>query len=134
MSRIVVPRVFFEHMVGHCRSVYPHEACGLLAGKSGVVEKIYEMTNLDHSNISYLMDPSEQFSAMKEMRNEKNLMVAIYHSHPQSAPYPSEKDVRLAFYPDSVYIILSFLDFNHPEVRAYRIEEGDVREVKIELD
>ena len=60
-------------------------------------------------------------------------MVAIYHSHPGSPAYPSGKDVGLAFYPDSLYIIVGLCDKERPEVRAYRIVEGKVSEVGIEV-
>ena len=31
---------------------------------------------------------------------------AIYHSHTRSAPYPSQTDINLAFYPEAVYVIV----------------------------
>lgn len=79
------------------------------------------------------MDPKEQFSAMKEMRREGLDMVAIYHSHPGSPAYPSAKDVSLAFYPDSLYIIAGLSDKDRPEVRAFEIVEGKVSEAQIEV-
>jgi proteasome lid subunit RPN8/RPN11 len=121
-----------EKMVAHCKAAYPNETCGILAGRDGAVEKIYEMTNIEPSPVSYLMDPKEQFLAMKEMRTEGNRMIAIYHSHPQSPAYPSSKDVNLAFYPDAVYVIVSLIDRNKPEIRAFEIKEGNVSEVPIQ--
>jgi proteasome lid subunit RPN8/RPN11 len=120
-----------EKMVAHCRAAYPNETCGILAGKEGTIEKIYEMTNIEPSPVSYLMDPKEQFLAMKEMRTEGNRMIAIYHSHPQSPAYPSSKDVSLAFYPDAVYVIVSLIDRNKPEIRAFEIKEWNVSEVTV---
>ena len=35
---------------------------------------------------------------------------AIYHSHTRSPAYPSQTDVNLAFYPDSLYLIVSLVD------------------------
>jgi proteasome lid subunit RPN8/RPN11 len=134
MTKIVISRFLLDKMISHCRSVYPHEACGLLAGRERVVEKIYEMTNADRSNVSYMMDPTEQFHAMKEMRLEGNRMIAIYHSHPHSPAYPSAKDVDLAFYSDSLYVILGLNAYQKPEVRAFQIVEGTVREGMIEVE
>jgi [CysO sulfur-carrier protein]-S-L-cysteine hydrolase len=131
MSGLFTPQDLLNKIIAHCRSVYPHEACGLLAGKGRVVEKSYEMTNLDHSNVSYLMDPAEQFKAMKEMRQEGRDMVAIYHSHPHSGAQPSAKDVELAFYPDSVYMIVGLLAEERPEIRAFEIIDSEVREIEI---
>jgi proteasome lid subunit RPN8/RPN11 len=50
---------------------------------------------------------------------------AIYHSHTRSAPYPSQTDINLAFYPDTLYIIIG-LAGHDPEVRAYTIRDGKV--------
>ncbi len=133
MNKLLISRIFLEKILSHCRAVYPHEACGLLAGKGESVEKVYEMTNADRSNVSYLMEPAEQFRVMREMRDEGMSMVAIYHSHPHSPAYPSPKDVDLAFYADSLYVIVGLDDPERPEIRVFEILEGAVREKKIEV-
>jgi proteasome lid subunit RPN8/RPN11 len=97
-----------------------------------IAEQIYKMTNIEKSAVSYMMDPEEQFGAMKEMRNNGHKMLAIYHSHPHSQAYPSPKDVSLAFYSDQIYLIVGLTDKDRPEVRAFEILEGDVREVPVE--
>ena len=132
MSGLFIPHDLLHKIITHCRSVHPHEACGLLAGKGRVVEKMYEMTNIEHSNVSYVMDPGEQFRVMKELRKEDRDILAIYHSHPHSAAYPSAKDVELAFYPDSVYVIAGLLAEERPEIRAFEIIDSEVREVEID--
>ena len=131
MSALIIPRTIFEKIISHCRSVYPNEACGILAGKENRAEKMYAMTNSEPSPVSYFMDPKEQFLAMKDMRNEGTHMAAIYHSHPGSPAYPSSKDVNLAYYPDALYIIVGMSDKDRPEVRAFKIVEGDVSESEL---
>jgi proteasome lid subunit RPN8/RPN11 len=131
MYRLVIPQVLLDKMVAHCRASYPNETCGILAGKGGIAEKIYEMTNVEPSPVSYFMDPKEQFLAMQEMRNEGNRMIAIYHSHPQSPAFPSGKDVSLAFYSDVVYVIVGLIDRVKPEIRGFEIREGNVNEIPI---
>jgi proteasome lid subunit RPN8/RPN11 len=126
MAALTIPQYIFDKMIAHCRSGYPDEACGILAGKDGRVQKIYEMTNVEPSPVSYFMDPKEQFEAMKNMRLEGLKMLAIYHSHPFSPAYPSAKDVSLAFYSDALYIIVGPADKDNPDVKAFRISEGRV--------
>ncbi len=120
-------------MVDHCRSTYPNEACGIFSGRDGVAEKIYKMPNVESSPVSYLADPGAQFLAMKEMRENGEIIVSIYHSHPHSPPYPSGKDVELAFYPEAVYIIVGLDDINRPETMAYAIRDGKVRGAEIHV-
>jgi hypothetical protein len=86
-AHLIISRELLEQVIAHCRSAYPIEACGLLAGTDNRAEKMYAMTNVEPSNVSYMMDPGEQFKAMKEMRKNGTKMVAIFHSHPHSPAY-----------------------------------------------
>ena len=95
------------------------------------MEKVYHVRNIDNSPVSYQMDPQEQFRIFREMRNDRHKMLAIYHSHPVSPAYPSSKDIDLAFYSESVYIIVGLSDLEMPEIRAFDIVEGAVNEVRI---
>lgn len=118
-------------MLAHCRESYPDEACGLLAGTGDRVSGLFEMTNTEPSPVSYFMDPKEQFSAMKEMREKGLQMVGIFHSHPQSPAYPSARDVSLACYDEAVYIIVSLAERERPAVKAFRIVAGNIEEVDL---
>ena len=130
-DRLILSRDLLDQVISHCKSVYPNEACGLLAGAGDSAEKIYKVTNIEQSNVSYMMDPGEQFRAMKEMRKNGHKMLAIYHSHPHSPANPSPKDVSLAFFSDVVYLIVGFADIDSPEVRGFRISDSVVTEVGI---
>ncbi|MBI5848336.1 MAG: M67 family metallopeptidase [Nitrospirae bacterium] len=120
-------------MLKHCRAGYPNEACGILAGKSGTVVKVYLMPNAEPSPVSYVMEPKEQFRVMQEMRQEELSMLAIFHSHPQSPAYPSATDIRLAFYQDVVYVIIGLTNPESPDIKAYTIIEGEVIDAAIRI-
>ncbi len=130
MAELLISRELLAEIILHCKEVYPNEACGILAGKGRVVQKVYKMTNIENSSVSYMMEPREQFIVMKEMREQGLEMTAIYHSHPQSDVHPSTKDIRLAFYPDSLYVILSLI-YEEPAIKAFEIKNGLIREVEI---
>lgn len=133
MAVLTIPKEIFDKMIAHCISGYPNEVCGILAGEDGRVRKIYEMTNVEPSPVSYFMDPKEQFKALKDMRTEGIEMIAIYHSHPSSSAYPSAKDVSLAFYPDSFYLIVSLMEKGKPELGVFEIIEGKVHHAALEI-
>ncbi|MBI4321328.1 MAG: M67 family metallopeptidase [Chloroflexi bacterium] len=121
-------------MIAHAREEKPHEACGLLAGVNGRVIKHYRGTNADQNRrVRYSMDPLEQLRAMKEIDDNDWQLLAIYHSHPHSPAYPSPTDVQLAFYPDSIYVIISLADPERPVVKAFRIVDGIISEEGIEV-
>ncbi len=125
-----IPRHIFDEMLAHCRAGYPHEACGILAGKENHVSRIYKMTNAEKSSVSYLLDSKEHFEAIRDMRENNLSMVGIFHSHTASAAYPSPTDVRLAFYEDAVYVIAS-LAGEKPEVKAFAIRGEEIGEVDL---
>lgn len=132
MNQLIIPEHVFDEMLAHCREGYPSEGCGILAGNGNHVSQIYKMTNTEGSPVSYLIDSQEQFKVMKDMR-EKNLsMVAIYHSHPSSAAYPSQKDVSLAFYNDAVYVIVSLME-KEPAIKGFMIIEGNIKEIEVKI-
>jgi len=130
-SGLNIPGALFERMLAHCRESYPDEACGLLAGAGDRVTFLFEMTNTEASPVSYFMDPKEQFRAMKEMREKGLQLVGIFHSHPQSPAYPSPTDVSLACYDEAVYIIVSLVERERPEVKAFSIVAGKIEEVAL---
>jgi proteasome lid subunit RPN8/RPN11 len=120
-------------MIRHARREYPNEACGLLAGRDGRVEKVYRMTNADHSPVTYRLDPEEQFRVLMEIEEKGWELLAIYHSHSHSPAYPSATDLELAFYPDSLYLIISLADRARPTIRAFRIVEEMIEEERVEI-
>ncbi|MBC8481068.1 MAG: M67 family metallopeptidase, partial [Planctomycetes bacterium] len=107
MLKLKIPDTIFEQMLAQAKAEAPIEACGILAGKDGVVEKFYKMTNADQSSDHFTMAPVEQFKGVKDVRAAGLGMLAIYHSHPESPARPSAEDIRLALTPDVIYVIVS---------------------------
>jgi proteasome lid subunit RPN8/RPN11 len=126
VSQLVIPQSILAQIITHAQREAPKEACGLISGRDGAAVKAYPITNTDQSNVTYLMDPKEQFAAFKEMRQAGTELLAIYHSHPATEAYPSPTDKKLAFYPEAYYVIISLAQAE-PVVRAYTNVNGDVK-------
>ncbi len=131
---IFIKKNLAEKIIAHSRSEFPNEACGILVGKDGKAEKVYEMANVDKSPSTYLMEPKEQLKIMKGIRNSGLEMVGIYHSHVASEAYPSSHDVELAFYPEASHVIISLKDKNKPRIRSFKIEEGSITEEDVKIE
>jgi proteasome lid subunit RPN8/RPN11 len=135
---LTIPRFLFETMIAHAKAEAPNECCGLLAGRNGQISHIYRIRNLEDSDqirelkipadraVRYFMDPRQLMDSMTNMRDKALDLLAIYHSHPKTEAYPSATDVRLAYYPESYYLIISLRDTDRPEANLYRILEGKI--------
>lgn len=129
-----LPGAYAEEIIDHARAENPAEACGLIAGAGGTAVKLYRIPNADPSIYRYNMEPRAQLRAMQEMDEQGWDLLAIYHSHTHTPAYPSPTDIALAFYPDSFYAIVTLQDAEHPQIRAFRIEETAVREVEVRIE
>lgn len=125
---LYIKRSDYEKMLEHAVAGLPDEACGLIAGTvdgdSKRVEKVYLLTNIDHSNEHFSMDPREQLAAVKDARALNLEMLGNFHSHPESPSRPSEEDKRLAYDSKANYLILSLEDRAHPVLNAFLIDEA----------
>jgi len=131
---IALPRKVYDEMIAHAKAGYPNEACGILAGpKPDTASDFFPMKNVDNSAISYFMDPKEQLMIFKKMRQDSLEMRGIFHSHVASEAYPSQKDVRLAFYPDVSYLIVSLSEMEKPALRSFRVLDEKVTEEAIKI-
>ena len=131
MSAAELDAVLFKEIVEQGLREFPNECCGVIAAEDGAPVKVFPMTNADASPVTYRLDPKEQLKVWDEL-DEKGLdLWAIYHSHTHSEAYPSETDRRQAFYPDSLYMVLSLSDRENPVIRAFRIEDGEVAEEEV---
>ncbi len=130
---ISLTQVVYDSIVAHARREAPREACGLLSGVDAITE-IQELQNVEQESpeTRYVLDPTEQFTAFRRLQDSNQKLLGIYHSHPASPAYPSATDIRLAFYPEAVYFICSLAEAE-PVLRAFRIVEGEISEVEIEI-
>jgi len=128
-----IPEDLLSQIIEHARREYPLESCGILAGKNGKIARVYSMENTEKSSSSYLMGPEEQLKVFREVEEEGLELSAIYHSHPHSAAYPSQRDVDYAFYPDSLILIISLMDRKAPQVGVFQIENGKIEQKGLKI-
>jgi len=133
MTQLKIPDYLFEQIVAQAREAAPIEACGILAGKDGVAEKLYKMTNVEQSSEHFMMEPQEQFTVVKDIRAAGLRMLAIYHSHPASPARPSAEDIRMSLTPDVTYVIVSLQNHQIPVIKGFNIKDGMVNEVAVEI-
>lgn len=122
-----IPQALYDRMVTHARAEAPDECCGMIGTRGAVAVSLYEAENTAHTPLRYELSSRDQLRIQKALDAADLELGGIYHSHTRSAPYPSQTDINLAFYPDAAYIIIGLATGPEADVRAYRIVDGQVR-------
>ena len=120
-------------MIAHAQTEIPNECCGILAGANGRVVKLYRTSNTEKSPFRYRINPNEQLNIYKAIEKNSWSFLGIYHSHIHTEAYPSELDIKIAFWPDSIYFIISLMDISKPVIRAFKIINEQVSEESMEV-
>ena len=128
---LTLPKAYIDEMIAHALEDAPNECCGIIAGQDSRAVKLFRAQNAEASPYRYNVDPKELFRIHRECDENGWEFIVIYHSHTASEAYPSATDVRLAFWPETHYVLVSLMDREKPAVRAFRIEDGRVREEEI---
>ena len=132
-KKIAITRAMKDQMIRHARENLPDEACGIIAGLTGEEAiKFYPAKNELQSETRYNIAPEDLYKIFMELE-EKGLDIwGIFHSHPATPAYPSDTDIRQSYYPDAYYLILSFINPENPELRAFKINGEVVEEVELD--
>ncbi len=125
-----------QEVVDTLRAGLPNEACGVLVSDrywvdGGAATRWIALRNAAESPYRYAIDAHEQLRVWTALDDADEVVWAIVHSHVASPARPSQTDVGLAFYPDSLYVVCSLSAVAQPDVRAWSIVDGAVSEVAL---
>jgi len=139
LAVLSLPRRQVDRIIAHARRDHPDEACGVIAGPDGSDRpvRLVEMTNADRSPTFFRFDPAEQFQLYRELDDNDEEIVVVYHSHTATEAFPSRTDISLATEPQAHYVLVSTRegsDVEGPvELRSYRIVDGQVTEEEVTI-
>ncbi|WP_157249968.1 Mov34/MPN/PAD-1 family protein [Nonomuraea typhae] len=128
---LTISQELADKIVAHARADHPDEACGVIAGRNGVPERFIPMENAERSPTFYRFDSMEQLRVWREMDDNDEEPVVIYHSHTATEAHPSRTDVTYASEPDAHYVLVSTREPDETEFRSYRIIDGVVSEEEV---
>ena len=122
-------------IVAHARRDHPDEACGVVAGPIGsdMPARHIPMDNAARSMTFYEFDSMEYLQVWREMDDNDEEAVVIYHSHTATEAYPSRTDADIAGWPDAHYVLVSTREPDSEEIRSFRIVDGVVTEEEINI-
>lgn len=127
-----ISRELLDEMVAHAVQDAPNECCGMIATRDGEAVTVHRATNAAASPLRYEIDGAEQYRIQMAIDDADLDLGAIYHSHTRSAPYPSQTDINLAFYPEALYVIVGVAG-GEPDVRAFEIRDGQVSDAELKV-
>ena len=123
----------------HAASTYPEECCGLIAGwddgETTWVTSIQPSPNVSTQDRRrhFEIDPQVRFDVMRELDGSSNRIIGHYHSHPNEAAVPSERDLSMAFEPEMIWIVIGVTEDQVTEMRAYCVQDDASGFVEIPL-
>jgi len=130
-----------DEIVAHALKNPNIECCGLVAVRAGpgdgakTATRVYRAENIHASALKFEIDPMEQYKLTNAIEEQGWEIGAIYHSHVRSEPQPSQTDIGFAAKLSGLeWIIVGLAGGEAPEVRSYLIEDGQVREVALEVE
>jgi [CysO sulfur-carrier protein]-S-L-cysteine hydrolase len=132
INEIKITRPLATLLLGLAQKSPQQEICGLIGSNADKPLTVYPIVNIA-ANITreFEMDPQQQIAAFKAMRGKGESLFAIYHSHPQSPPVPSTRDLEDLGYPEALQLIISLNTKGVLEMRAYRKHGTAVEEIQL---
>ncbi|MGB8650174.1 MAG: M67 family metallopeptidase [Mycobacteriales bacterium] len=122
-----------DQVLAHARRDHPDECCGVIAGTAGTATRLFEMDNAERSPTGFSFDSAEWLKVYREVDDADEELLVVYHSHTATEAYPSRTDVLWSRTTEFRYWLLVSTRAEEDEVRAYRIEDGVVTEVGLQI-
>lgn len=136
---LTIERGIRDAIIEHARRDHPDEACGVVAGPHGSdrPQRLIPMLNAAMSTTFYEFDSTDLLRLYREMDDNDEEPVVIYHSHTATEAYPSRTDVNLAQEPGAHYVLVSTRDgadqSGDVDFRSFRIVDGQVTEEDVSV-
>jgi len=132
-----ISQTFVDAIVAQSRAEYPDECCGVILGPEGLdkAQRLKPMINAAHSPTFYEFDPKDLLALYREIDDNDEEIVVIYHSHTETEARPSRTDIAYASEPGAHYVLVSSREEIAPaiEFRSFRIIDGVVTEEEVSI-
>ena len=134
---ITLRQEHLDGMIAHALEDAPNECCGLLGARAGRVTALHRALNAEASPYRFSIDFREQRRIEEALDAAGDLLAGFYHSHTGSPARPSPTDIRMMgtfFGPPYVHFVVSIANREHPDVRAFHIEDGAAMEQEFTIE
>lgn len=124
-----ISHTLYNELCHYCHSKLPQEACGFITGfpkEDGFqVVSFLPITNIASNPMQhFMMNPLELIPILYK-RDDLNLLIGIFHSHPTKEAVPSQEDERTEWHSLPSYWIVSFEDHSQPILQIFEIKKAN---------
>lgn len=119
---MVIPRTIHDKMLEHGQSCLPYEACGLLSGNDHYVTSIWPLENERKSTKHFFVSKAIVQETLSKLEKLNEQVLAVYHSHPTTAPVPSFRDITNHLDENVKMVIISY-KMRTPITKWYHIKD-----------
>lgn len=109
----------------------PNESCAILFGQKEkerfLVKDVFLAKNIEESPVNFTISNEQLIEGYQEAEKRNLDVIGIFHSHPESEPYPSSTDKKFMETNPVVWLIFSGISKNF---KAYFLD-SDLLEIPI---
>ena len=108
----------------HGREAFPHECCGALLGRAGVVNEAFALPNTTEEGPRrrFLVRADDDRVAETRARTTGLDLLGFYHSHPDHPAKPSQFDLDHAW-PSFSYVIVSVMAGEDKQLTSWQLKD-----------
>ena len=126
-----IPQAMVDQVVAHARRDHPDECCGVIAGRDGVLTRVFEMDNAERSPTGFVFDSAQWLQVYRDIDDADEEPLVVYHSHTATEAYPSRTDIRWSATAGFPHWLLVSTRSPELELRSYTILDGVVSEEEV---
>ncbi len=124
-KNLILSKTHVDILKKHAKKNEPNESCAILFGRMEngkfSISEVFLTKNADPSPVNFSISNEELIKAYEESEKKKLEVIAIFHSHPDSAAYPSSTDRQYMEVNPIPWLIYSNTS---DELRAYILESS----------
>ncbi|MGI0045927.1 MAG: Mov34/MPN/PAD-1 family protein [Nitrosotalea sp.] len=95
-KKIILSKNHVDALKKHARQNEPNESCAILFGSNNngqfLIKDVFLTKNAEPSPVNFTISNDDLIKAYEDAAKKKLEVIAIFHSHPDSAAYPSSTD------------------------------------------
>jgi proteasome lid subunit RPN8/RPN11 len=121
---LAVPGEIRDAINRHGAQTYPHECCGALIGRTGMVTEAFALPNTtdEGPRRRFLVRPDDYREAERRASQSGAELLGFYHSHPDHPARPSQYDLDHAW-PFFSYVIVSVQAGIATDLTSWRLRD-----------